>query len=115
MNAEAKITDRYGREHALPGPYRTITEIKQANRAAGDHWFDAATLRFFLSRVAPSVIAGRLFISSEQFKDSTGERAERRYTVRIATDHGAIEDASEFQQFATLDEARRWARQAASL
>lgn len=106
---KSTVTDKYGDEHAIPGPYTTLESIKRANVAAGNHFFDADTLRFFRSRIAPGVIAGRLFITSEQFEDSTGERHERRYTVRVATDHGTIEDVSEFQQFATLAAARRYA------
>ena len=102
----AKITDTYGREHALPGPFRTITEMKVANADAGRYFFTRDTMRFFRSRIVPGVIAGRIFITSEQFDDSSP----RLYTVRVMGDDGDTADVSTFQQFATLDEARKYAR-----
>lgn len=85
--------------------YRTIAEVKLANHASGYHWFEPGTMRFFRSRIAPGVIGGRYFISSEQFDDGSP----RLYTVREARPDGSIEDASEFQEFTTLAAARRHA------
>lgn len=62
----------------------TITEIKRANKAAGVHWFEPAALRFFASKVLPTVYQGEcgvFFVSSEQFRSSRGEDGPR-YTVR---------------------------------
>src|SRR4051794_21862147 len=98
----AKITDSYGREHTLPGPFHTIEAMKRANEDSGRFFFTPGTMRFFRSRIAPGVIAGRMFITSEQFEDSSGERAERRYTVRLMGDDGDTADVSDFQEFATL-------------
>jgi|ERR1035437_211721 hypothetical protein len=45
--------------------YRTITEIKAANRAAGDHFFDRAQLRLFGTRIVTHVLAGSWFITAD--------------------------------------------------
>lgn len=63
----------------------TIDEIIDANRAAGRHFFDRDTMRCFRSRVLSELYKGPggiFFITSEQFEDSQGRRAGRRYTVR---------------------------------
>lgn len=106
------VTDPLNNGHTVPGPWRSIEEIKRANRRIDHHFFDADTMRFFLSRLAPGIIAGRFFVTSEQFVSFDGAAIEpRRYTVRQVTDEGEISDASEFQRFPTLRAARRWADQ----
>jgi hypothetical protein len=74
--------------------YFTIQQIKDANHAAGHHWFEPATMRFFKSRVSGPVIAN-MFVSSEQ-----GPHQDRRYyTIRIAGDDGDIDTVGDFQQY----------------
>ena len=86
------------------------------------HWFSPANMRYFrsrLSRTAYEVVTntrqkGRIyFVSSEQYEDSYGRRDARRYTVRIMTETGAIQDGSEFQQYATSATAKKAAREQA--
>lgn len=58
-----------------------IHEIKDANRAAGLHFFDAETLKFFHSKVYPTVYQGPggvYFVTSE-YRDSPSDR---EYAVR---------------------------------
>ena len=81
--------------------YESIADIKTANRAKGHHWFDNDTLGFFKSRVGESVYGGRFFVSSEK-----GPNMQRRYTVREASKDGSISTVGEFQQYATLAQAR---------
>lgn len=86
-----------------------ITEIQRANERAGKHFFEASTMRFFRSRILPDVYGGRYFITSEQFdRDSP-----RLYTIREVNEHGGIDTVGEFQQYDTLDKARRAARKLA--
>lgn len=62
-----------------------ITEIRAANAAAGQFFFEPATLRFFRSRILPKVYQGPggiYFVTSEQFVPSSGVPAARKYTVR---------------------------------
>ena len=49
----------------------TIAEIKRENKKAGQHFFDADTMRFFDSRIESSAMRGHeryYFITSEQFR-----------------------------------------------
>ena len=80
--------------------YSDIDAIKYDARQCGSHFFDEGAMRFFNSRVLPTVYGGRFFITSERFDDSTP----RRYTLRECL-NGQILDASKFQEFATRREA----------
>lgn len=80
------VHDSYGRE--IPsgtGPYRTLRQIKKANKAAGKFYFEADTLRFFDSKPEPEIYAGRFFLDSIQPPDGP-----RLYTVCVAYDNGDV-------------------------
>jgi len=83
--------------------YRDVHEIKQANRAAGYHFFEPSTMRFFRSRVGDTVYGGRYFVTSEQFDWSSP----RLYTVRVANDDRTIDDVGGFQAYPTHTAAVR--------
>lgn len=58
----------------------TINEIRDANRAAGFHWFDPETMRFFGTKVLPEVCSGDggiYFVTEDN-----DYRGRRGYTVR---------------------------------
>jgi hypothetical protein len=84
-----------------------IEDIKRENRAAGQHWFDPTTLRFFSSRVAEHAYqggGGTFFVSSE--RDDWNNP--RRYSVREAVDGGKnIANASGFQEYESIVVAHR--------
>lgn len=96
---------------------RTISAIRQANKAAGMHWFTGPTMRFFQCRVLPTVWVvddGSLFVTSEQDVD-----APRFYTVRFCYDlaqdgAGRIKTVGGFQAWITADEAKRHAARRAA-
>ena len=78
--------------------YYTIEEIKEANRKAGQHFFDADTLRFFSSRISDVYcgLGGVFFVTSEKkcFNDTT-----RVFTVRkFNSDNGHIDTVGNFGQ-----------------
>ena len=81
-----------------PTPLLTIDDIKDRNRAAGQHWFDPGAMRFFntrsLSHVSPTRYGGAYFVTSEQRPHSTDAR---RYTVRYCDAEGHIHTAGPFQ------------------
>lgn len=81
--------------------YSTIEEIEADHRSTGGHFFDAASKRFFRSRIGAAVYGGRFFITSEQFD----HQSPRLYTIRECI-NGRIEDLGEFQQYATGAAAR---------
>ncbi len=83
--------------------FRTTDDVKAANREAGRHFFDPATMRFFNSRVHRAVYGGRYFVTSERYSVESG----RRYTVREILPDGDIETVGDFQQYATAAQARK--------
>ena len=86
--------------------YWTIANIKKANKAAGFHFFDQANMEFSDSIVYPEVYGGRYFITAEvPGIPSEDNYLARRYTVRRCEANGRIQTVSEYQQYATIDEA----------
>lgn len=122
MSAPRTTTDYYGETHTIPGPWHTVEQIKRANEAAGNHFFSAAAMKSFGSRIAPGVIGGRLIVTGEQDRspfvapENRPWGGARRYTVRLVDDTGRVqpmcpEDAEDdFGAFPTLSSARRWAQ-----
>jgi hypothetical protein len=63
----------------------TIDAIREADHRAGRHFFSADTMKFFNSRILPTVYQGPggvYFITSEKFRGSDGVSAPRKYTIR---------------------------------
>jgi len=86
------------------GAMFSIDDVQRANRDAGSHFFDADTMRFFGSRVLPTVYAGRLFVTSE--RSGFDHYSPRSYTVREFMPDGSIETVGDFNGFATPAQAR---------
>jgi hypothetical protein len=75
-----------------------IDDIRDANRAAGYHFFDADTLAFFKSIIYTPVYGGYFFVTSERAPHG----GLRRFTVRNACSNGSIDTVGEgFQAYAT--------------
>lgn len=88
----------------------TIAQLKVECKMTGSHFFDADTMRFFRSRIAPRIThteQGIVFITSEQF-DSNSPRL---YTVRIMQENGQVKDFGGFQGYKTLQAARKAAKE----
>ena len=96
----------------MPSEYTTIAAIREANIAAGEHFFDAAAIRFFNSRILPYVWrgAGASFFVSSAHPDGQS----RRYTVR-RFDHatGVIVAVGDFRAYSRREDAYDAARDAA--
>ena len=82
---------------------RDMAEVRRRAAAAGSHWFEPATLRFFRSRVGRTLFGGRYFVSSEQFSPTS----ERRYTVREVTPDGHVRTIGKFMGYGTSRAAQR--------
>lgn len=96
--------------------YETISEIRAANERAGLHFFEKGAMRFFASRIeGTQVFGGRYFITSEQYRPSSGPAASRRYTIREARAGGDVFTMGEFQAFYSAAEARAVARHLAEI
>lgn len=92
--------------------YASIEDIKRANVQADQYFFSPSTLRFFDSRVLPTLYGpeGSIFVTSE--KNPFGDP--RAYTVRQITTDGSIDTLGEFQGYATAAQAKKAAREFAS-
>lgn len=84
--------------------FRTLAEIKRANRAAGGHWFGRGNVAEFESRFGRQVFGGRFFI--ELWRPNP--RRPRVYSVREVRADGSIRNAapSDRSGYATYDEAK---------
>ena len=91
--------------------FKTIEDVKRANREAGYHFFDKDTCRFFGSRTGETLYADRYFITSEQQPGWTPcgsgwvHTYKRGWTIREAHQDGSVSTVGEFQQFATRSAA----------
>lgn len=90
----------------------TMSKVRRANAAADHHWFDKDTLRFFRSKVSPTIYKGSrcaYFVTSEE-----GPSGGRRYSIRKTCDGGGkIDTVGDFQRFSTLSAAREEAKRIA--
>ena len=90
--------------------FKTVDEIKAFAEDNGSKFFSKEAMRFFNSRLSRETYGGNgeVFITSERFDETTP----RRYTVRmIHTPTASIEAVSKFQEFATLDEAKKFVKE----
>jgi len=81
--------------------YTSMSDVIEANKAIGNHWFDKSSMRFFNTKIESRLIAGKRFITSEKGPDEV-----RRYTVREALPSGEIDTVGEFQEYRTLEAAK---------
>lgn len=81
--------------------FKTMDDVRAANRAIKQQWFSGGAMKFFNSRVETELIRGRYFITSEMMYNDT----DKKFSIRAVKPNGEIEDISEFQEYATLEEA----------
>jgi hypothetical protein len=87
--------------------FYSAADIERAADRAGSHFFDRDAKRFFRSRILPDAWHGNggcYFVTSEQYEDSRGYRAKRRYTVQKFDP--ATADISTFGPFNVLTKAQ---------
>ena len=78
----------------------TIDQIKQLDKEAGHHFFEADTMRFFNSRVS-SVTFGSYFVTSENGPDNI-----RAWSVRrLDPETRHVVTVGEFQRYPSLKSA----------
>jgi hypothetical protein len=84
--------------------FNTIAEVKKANKAKGQHFFDKNTLAFFGS----NVYNGLYTVNDRQFfitSEDNFNRTEKGFTIREAMPDGDIETVGEFLQYETKEQA----------
>jgi len=80
--------------------FKSIAEVKKANKAIGQYWFNKETMAFFDSKIESKLIEGQYFISSE-YSPWGG----KKYTIRIVSPIGAVDTVGEFGKYETKEEA----------
>ena len=84
-------------------PFNSIAEVKAANKAAGKHFFDRKTMKFFNTKIETGVLKGRFFITSEIDPFDV-----KRYSLRMAADNGAIRTINRHHSFKTKGQAKEF-------
>lgn len=74
----------------MPGPFRTLGQIIQANEASGQCYFGANSLAAWESVIPHRVYGGRLFVEAVHHPVY-----ERLYRVRAVTDDGTVVNVCE--------------------
>lgn len=84
--------------------FNNITEVKKANKAKGQHFFDRDALTFFGSTVYPELytVAGRQFFIT---REDNFKRSQKFYTIREVLPDGDIETVGEFLGYETKEQA----------
>ena len=83
--------------------YTSINQIIYEAISAGSHFFDDSTLRFFSSRILPTIYGGCYFITSE--RDTYRDSNPRFYTIRKYEGDLKVETVGKFCQYKTRAQA----------
>lgn len=89
--------------------FKTLSEVRAANAAAGHAFFETQAMGFFNSKIESDLYGGALFVTSEREK----RKMPPRFTIRRADADGSVSTVGEFQQYTFRDDARDAARRLA--
>lgn len=81
--------------------WKSIAEVKKANKESGQYWFDPDAMRFFGSKIETDIIHDRYFITSEVNPSGT-----KKYTIREVKDNASIDTVGPFHHYESVDAAR---------
>ena len=93
----------------------TMSDIRSLHKQAGGYFFSRETMKFWGSKIYPTVYKGNLFVTSEY----TGfERTHRAFSVRQFNPNDPIsiqciklpDGSNTFNKFSTLESARDFAK-----
>lgn len=80
----------------------TITEMKERNKEAGQHWFTKGAMDFFNTKIETKPNVANMFITSEHSGDGN-----RRYTWRVFNlKTNSVETLGNFMEYDTIEEAK---------
>jgi len=91
------------------GDFENIGAIKTMNEHHQRFFFSEGAMAFFNSRIEPKVYSGCVFVTSEspqQLHPLGRTDDQRRWSVRIALDNGAIETFGDFCWYKSLSDAQ---------
>lgn len=81
--------------------YKTLADVRQANKEIDHHFFDRNTMHFFGTKIESTLYAGRYFITSEQ-----PPHGPRLFTIREAQPDGQVKTVGDAHGFKFKDDAR---------
>lgn len=86
-NALTDQNPRLGARNAIgvKPRFKTISDVRAANKQLGHHFFDKDTMKFFKSKIESGLIKQRFFITSEQ-----PQSGPRQFKVREVQNNGAV-------------------------
>ena len=87
-------------------PFSTISDVREANRLAGQYFFNRQTMQEFDSKIESALYAGTLFITSEK----TWDGKSRHYSVRYIVPTGKVFTLDGAHELDTIEQAREIAR-----
>lgn len=106
------LAQKWNAEHPQTFKFKSISDVRAANQAIGNHWFDKSSMRFFNTRIVSSLMTrgatkdhpgGRqVFITSERMD----ETRPLRYTIREALPNGEVDTIGEFQAYSSIEDAK---------
>ncbi len=80
--------------------WKSIQEVKKANKEDGGSWFSPVNMRGFNTEICTDILHGRFFITSDN--EDSSKPWKKRYTIRIVNENGRVSTwwkHSKFQQF----------------
>lgn len=95
--------------------YKSIDEIRTANEKAGLTWFGAEEMRFFNTRIDPTVYPvtnGAYFVTRERYE--ADPPSPPGWTVRFADAQGSVRTHGHFMHYASSVRAHMAAANAAA-
>ena len=84
--------------------FNSIAEVRIANKAIGNHWFDDDTIRMWGTQFETELIDHKYFVSSEPKWAMDGRVPKRKYTLREVQKDGSIKTIQPAQRL-TLEDA----------
>ena len=81
--------------------FKTIADVRKANKENGFFWFSPKTMRFFDTKIETSLLKGGYFVTSED----VNKNGLRKYKIRqVKNDKGNIKTIGD--SFYRLDETK---------
>lgn len=81
----------------------SISDVKQANKDNGNHFFSKDTMGFFDSIIYPYIYKGCYFITSEK-----GPYKKRKFNVKLVNKNGSVNTIGKDGNFSNKDKARKF-------
>ncbi len=85
--------------------FSSVEDLERTNRGNGGRFFEPSVMQAFSSQIETQILPGNYFVTSERFPRVEGAAFPRRYTLRRATNNGAIQTIGGYQAFDSVQDA----------